>query len=167
MTWHRTLVRKRPAVPVKVVAPHWGTGTRLISEQKYQCVCLRKKLCNINWANIKRDPFSNSWFCFWGLLEEILMLECSKNTFFFTYFTLLQHLFSQSFLSKRLLWLVGWTRVLWLVNRLKHFSEMSHPFTISVSFNTLMQLKVMCTFPGENSRLQLMHYRESRNSVHW
>jgi len=53
-----------------------------------------------------------------------------------------------------------------LIGRLDQGVVIGQPFTISVSFNTLMQLKVMCTFPEENSRLQLMHYRESRNSVH-
>jgi len=86
--------------------------------------------------------FTKSWFCFLGLLEQIFKLECSKNTLFFTYLTLLQLLSSQSVSNAlfssclyeappsekcNVLWLEQWNSVLWLVNCFKCVLKMSRP----------------------------------------
>jgi len=86
-----------------------------------------------NWMS---SLWNDTCYALFGtLLEQVFMLECSKNTLFFTYLTLLQLLtISNTLISclyeaplsgkHNVIWLVGWTCIDW--SSASKFLEISH-----------------------------------------
>jgi len=58
----------------------------IISEKEHPARDKERKLFILFKENLLY-PFTKYWFCFWGLLEKLSMLEFSKYTLFFTYFS--------------------------------------------------------------------------------